>query len=42
MRTDRFAEEIPLERKITVIGSSNVDFIMKAPHLPQVGETVTD
>lgn len=27
---------------ITVIGSANVDFIMKAPHLPQPGETVTD
>ena len=31
-----------LKKPITVIGSSNVDFIMKAPHLPQVGETVTD
>jgi len=31
-----------LKKKITVIGSSNVDFIMKAPHLPEAGETVTD
>jgi ribokinase len=29
-------------KKITVIGSSNIDFIMKAPHLPLKGETVTD
>ncbi len=28
--------------RITVIGSANVDFIMRAPHLPDVGETVTD
>ena len=28
--------------RITVVGSSNVDFIMKMPHLPQRGETVTD
>ncbi len=28
--------------RITVIGSANVDFIMRAPHLPGVGETVTD
>ena len=28
--------------RITVIGSANVDFIMQAPHLPAVGETVTD
>ncbi|HPM81197.1 MAG TPA: ribokinase [Candidatus Anammoximicrobium sp.] len=27
---------------IIVVGSSNVDFIMKVPHLPQRGETVTD
>ncbi|MCU0873029.1 MAG: ribokinase [Pirellulaceae bacterium] len=27
---------------IVVVGSSNVDFIMKMPHLPQRGETVTD
>ncbi|HBC86656.1 MAG TPA: ribokinase [Lentisphaeria bacterium] len=31
-----------MKNRITVIGSSNVDFIMKAPQLPQVGETVTD
>ena len=29
-------------RQIVVVGSSNVDFIMKMPHLPQRGETVTD
>ncbi len=29
-------------KRIVVIGSSNVDFIMKAPRLPAVGETVTD
>jgi len=29
-------------RRITVVGSSNVDFIMKMPHLPRRGETVTD
>ncbi len=28
--------------RITIVGSSNVDFIMKLPHLPAVGETVTD
>jgi len=28
--------------KITVIGSANIDFIMQAPHLPALGETVTD
>jgi ribokinase len=28
-------------KRITVIGSSNVDFIMKLPHLPSAGETVT-
>lgn len=27
---------------ITVVGSSNVDFIMQVPHLPDIGETVTD
>src|SRR6056297_3500538 len=27
---------------ITVIGSSNIDFIMKMDHLPAVGESVTD
>ncbi|MFP4358359.1 MAG: ribokinase [Puniceicoccaceae bacterium] len=31
-----------MEARITVIGSANVDFIMRAPHLPAVGETVTD
>jgi ribokinase len=30
------------ERKIVVIGSSNVDLIMKMDHLPAKGETVTD
>jgi ribokinase len=29
-------------RQIVVVGSSNVDFIMKMPRLPQRGETVTD
>lgn len=29
-------------KNIAVIGSSNVDMIMKLPHLPAVGETVTD
>ena len=28
--------------RIVVIGSSNVDFIMKMARLPVVGETVTD
>jgi len=28
--------------KIVVIGSANMDFVMKIPNLPQVGETVTD
>lgn len=27
--------------KITIVGSSNVDFIMKVPSLPKVGETIT-
>ena len=31
-----------MNKKITVIGSSNIDFIMKAPHIPQPGETVCD
>ena len=31
-----------MNKKIVVIGSSNVDFIMKMDHLPQKGETVTD
>ena len=29
-------------RKMVVIGSSNVDFIMKLPRLPKVGESVTN
>jgi ribokinase len=29
-------------KKIVVIGSSNIDFIMKMPRLPKVGETITD
>ncbi len=28
--------------RILVIGSSNIDFITKVPHLPAIGETVTD
>jgi len=31
-----------MRNKIVVIGSSNVDLIMKMEHLPQKGETVTD
>jgi ribokinase len=31
-----------MSRQIVVIGSSNVDLIMKMSHLPQRGETVTD
>jgi ribokinase len=31
-----------MSQKIIVIGSSNVDFIMKMEHLPHKGETVTD
>ena len=31
-----------MKDKIVVIGSSNVDLIMKMDHLPAVGETVTD
>ena len=31
-----------MKKKIVVIGSSNVDLIMKMDHLPQKGETVTD
>lgn len=30
-----------MKRRVVVIGSSNVDFIMKAPRLPERGETVT-
>lgn len=29
-------------KPITILGSANVDFIMKLPHLPRLGETVTD
>ena len=31
-----------MKNKITVIGSSNIDLIMKMDHLPSLGETVTD
>lgn len=31
-----------MNKKIVVIGSANVDRIMRVPHLPVVGETVTD
>lgn len=31
-----------MKKKIVVIGSSNVDLIMKMDHLPEKGETVTD
>ena len=31
-----------MSKKIVVIGSSNVDFIMKMDHLPARGETVTN
>jgi ribokinase len=31
-----------MDKKIVVIGSSNIDFIMKMPRLPKVGETITD
>lgn len=31
-----------MKNKIVVIGSSNVDFIMKAARLPEKGETITD
>ncbi|HTY10028.1 MAG TPA: ribokinase [Bacteroidota bacterium] len=31
-----------MKKKIAVIGSSNIDFIMKMPRLPKVGETITD
>ena len=31
-----------MKNKIVVIGSSNVDLIMKMDHLPEKGETVTD
>jgi len=30
------------KKKIVVIGSSNVDLLMKMDHLPEKGETVTD
>jgi ribokinase len=31
-----------MKNNITVIGSSNIDMIMKMEHLPRLGETVTD
>jgi ribokinase len=31
-----------MKKKIVVIGSSNIDFIMKMSRLPRVGETITD
>ena len=31
-----------MKDKIVVIGSSNIDLIMKMDHLPTVGETVAD
>jgi len=31
-----------MKKKIVVIGSSNIDFIMKMPRLPRIGETITD
>jgi len=31
-----------MNQKIVVIGSSNVDFIMKMERLPEKGETITD
>ncbi len=31
-----------MQKKIVVIGSSNTDRIMRVPHLPAVGETVSD
>lgn len=31
-----------MKKKIVVIGSSNIDLIMKMDHLPEKGETVTD
>ena len=31
-----------MKAKITIIGSSNVDFIMQVKRLPAIGETVTD
>lgn len=36
------AEIANMKSRITVIGSSNADMIMKVPHLPARGETVTD
>ncbi len=33
---------IPKAKSIVVVGSSNVDLIMKVPRLPALGETVTD
>ena len=34
--------EFTMKKTITVIGSSNVDMIMKMEKLPRLGETVTD
>ena len=31
-----------MKKTIVVIGSSNIDFVMKMPRLPKLGETVTD
>ena len=31
-----------MKNSIVIIGSSNVDFIMKMPRLPKIGETITD
>jgi ribokinase len=31
-----------MKKKIVVIGSSNVDLIMKMDRLPRIGETITD
>ena len=31
-----------MSRKITVVGSTNIDMVMQVAHLPQLGETVTD
>ncbi len=37
-----FSEDIIMNKKITVIGSSNIDLILKLNHLPVPGETVCD
>ena len=31
-----------MSNRITVVGSSNVDFIVSLPRLPQLGETVSE